>query len=136
MQPRSSTVVCVDCQQNFPPAQVDLSPNGMRCQNCKLRHDIDVHSGADEQIGEISTEAMRQKAANAQLRGIGAIVGSILGLAIVVSGGLGHGRGATRLFLLCLGGVGWGIYELASWRRAKRAVQIAEARNLGAPPTL
>ena len=137
--------MCVDCRQTFPSAQLDMSPNGWRCQRCKLRHDIDVHAGADDQVGEISIRAMEEKAKNALLRAMGsfglAFVCFLLIAAGVVTFSSGrYSRRADRRTLWVLAGIpigfAYGAFELTTWRRAKKAIQISEARNRGDEPTL
>lgn len=133
--------MCVDCQQTFPAAQLDMSANGWRCQKCKLRHDIDVHHGADDQVGEISLDAMRSKADGALARGIGVI---LVGFALAVvfwvtassmdsyeNGTRYQRRSVPRLLLIVPFVFVYGGYEIASWRRAKKAIQIIEERDGG-----
>ncbi|MFT3694025.1 MAG: hypothetical protein QM831_12850 [Kofleriaceae bacterium] len=124
-----ATVMCVDCRQMFPPEQVDLSPNGWRCQNCKLQHDIDVHSGADEQVGTMSAAAMRAKANGSMQRGIGLVIASVVMELLVLAGAFGHERAAVKCFVGGLLIFGLAAYELIAWRRAKKAADITEQRE-------
>ncbi|HEY4180966.1 MAG TPA: hypothetical protein VGM90_29185 [Kofleriaceae bacterium] len=137
-----SDQMCVDCRQTFPPAQVDLSPNGWRCQKCSLRHQIDIHSGADSQVGEISTQQMEAKASASFRNAMGAIALGIVFAVALAAGVFSSGREYRRsrseggaVFAVPFAFVAAG-YELMNWRRAKKAIEIVNKRNAGDPPTL
>lgn len=132
-----STVVCADCSSSVPSAQADLSPNGWRCRTCSLRHQIDVHQGADDQIGEISIHEMEGLASKAMGMAVLSLVVSLVCVVLLATGALsGESRSSGRLRAGALVAVPAGIafagYELVAWRRARRAAAVMRRRE--SPP--
>jgi hypothetical protein len=131
-----STVACADCGASVPGEQADLSANGWRCRACSLRHQIDVHQGADDQIGELTIDEMEQRASKAMSFVVLSILGGLVCLALLVTGAIdGEGRRAGRarvgMFMAIPTSIAFAGYELIAWRRAKRAAAVMRSREPG-----
>lgn len=129
-----STVACASCGTSIPAADADLSANGWRCRACSLRDQIDVHQGADDQIGQISVEEMEQRAGKAIGLVAISILVSVVCLALLVTGALdGDSRRSGRIRIMATFAIPTGIvfagYELMAWRRARRAVAVMRSRG-------
>lgn len=131
-----STVLCASCGSSISAAAADLSANGWQCRACSLRHQIDVHQGADDQIGQLSIPEMEQRAGKA----IGAValsvLASVVSVVLLATGALdGESRSSSRLrlgaFVMIPTGLAVAGYELVAWRRARRAVDVMRSREVG-----
>jgi hypothetical protein len=123
-----SAVVCVECRASVPASEVELTGNGWRCRKCSLRYQIDLHQGADEQVGQISVEAMRKRASNAMTATVLAILAGILVVILLAAGAL-RGRNAARALWVVPACIAFAGYELVAWRRARNAVGVMERRE-------
>jgi hypothetical protein len=128
-----SSVTCADCRGSVSVEHAELSPNGWRCRTCSLRHQIDVHRGADDQIGEISIDRMQRKASKAMGLAVLSIVVSLVCIVLLAMGILSESGRPTRAwgaaFLAIPGGIVAAWYELVVWRKARRATAVMRGRE-------
>jgi len=129
-----STVTCADCHDRIAAEKADLSANGWRCPTCSLRRQIEVHQGADEQIGELSLHEMEERARRAMAVAVVAILVALASGVLLATVSIdGEGRSARRQFAGLLAapitGVVVACYELAAWRRARRAIEVMRRRD-------
>ncbi len=128
------TVTCGSCGVTLEEAQADATATGWSCAPCHVRRQIDVHQGADEGIGMLGVEEMRQKAERARVLAIWSVLFSIGCVLLLASGALdGEGRRRGRGYVVLLFGIPGGLvfagYELVTWRRSRRAVEVMERRE-------
>jgi hypothetical protein len=122
-----SDVVCAECGATVPAAEVEITGLGWRCRKCSLRHQIDVHQGADDQVGQISIPEMQERARKALLAAIGAVAAACA-CALLLAAGVFSDRVAARAFWAVPAGIAFAGYELVTWRRARKAVVVMQAR--------
>lgn len=130
----STTVICTDCSRSVPGPQADLSANGWQCRACSLKHQIDVHQGADEQIGDLTIDEMEHKSTRAMMTAVLSVLLSLVCAALIASGSLsGKSRAEQRLWMLALFAIPSGIvfagYEVVVWGRARRAIEVMRSRE-------
>lgn len=129
-----SVVVCAECRASVPAVQVEMTGLGWRCRACSLRHQIDIHQGADEGVGQIGLEDMRARASNAINLCWLTIFASVLVTILLITGVLPR-RIATRAFWIVPAGLVFAGYEFITWRKARRAVDVMIAREAEDPAT-
>jgi hypothetical protein len=121
-------VACRECGAQVPADKVEMTGHGWRCQACSLRHQIDIHQGADEGVGQLSLPEMQQRADKAFALAMWALAASIV-VAILIPIGALPNRTAVKAFFVIPAGIAVAAYELVAWRRARRAVAVMLARE-------